>query len=83
MNWRRFARGGLSSGHQLLTEWTRTSDVDKRDPEQTWGCNRLIVIKWRQAQYPVNYGGHIYAIRCLGGNDDCGSVGRSAARGSG
>jgi hypothetical protein len=28
MNRRRFARGDLRSGHQLLTESTRTSDVD-------------------------------------------------------
>ena len=51
------------------------------DLEQTWGCGRRFVTMSGQAEYPVNYGGHTHAIRCLGGNDDCRPVCRSAACG--
>ena len=55
----------------------------REDPEQTWGCGRRFVTMSGQAEYPVNYGGHSHAIRCLGGNDDSRPVCRSAACGGG
>jgi hypothetical protein len=54
-----------------------------RDPEQTWGCDRRFVTMSGQAEDRVNYGGRSHAIRCLGGNDDCRPVCRSAACGGG
>jgi DNA invertase Pin-like site-specific DNA recombinase len=58
-------------------------DLRCRDPEQTWGCSRPFVTMSGQAEYLVNNGGHSHAIRCLGGNDDCRPVCRSAACGGG